>query len=128
RLWHNGRVGLPTPQSRRRFMRLPLFVVFVLGLSPALAHGQGNFGGTWETNWGPMTLKQEGNKVTGHSDNNGLRCDLTGTVEKNKLTFTYLEGEVKGEGWFELAGDGKSFTGKWRPDGSTEWRGWTGKR
>jgi hypothetical protein len=75
-----------------------------------------------------MTLKQEGNKVTGHSEYNGDRTDITGTVEKNKLTFTYAEGEAKGEGWFELAADGNSLTGKWRADGSTEWSDWTGKR
>lgn len=95
---------------------------------PSLARGQGSFAGTWDTSFGRMTLTQEGKKVRGHYEMEGNRCPVNGTVEKNRLTFTYEEPDVKGEGWFELSADGKGFSGKWRPDGGKGWREWTGKR
>src|SRR5262249_31199146 len=88
---------------------------------PSLARGQGSFAGTWDTSFGRMTITQEGKKVRGHYEMEGNRCPVNGTVEKNRLTFTYEEPDVKGEGWFELSADGKGFSGKWRPDGGKGW-------
>jgi hypothetical protein len=89
---------------------------------------QDSFAGTWETTFGVMTLTQEGKQIRGHYLLEGQRCGIEGKVEKNRLTFTYQEPNVKGEGWFELSADGKSFKGKWREQGQTSWGDWTGKR
>lgn len=93
-----------------------------------VAPAESTFAGTWETTYGPMTLTQEGNKVRGQYVMEGDKCSIEGTVEKNRLTFIYREPDVEGEGWFELAEDGKSFAGKWREKEATEWSAWQGKR
>src|SRR2546430_1679670 len=80
--------------------------------SPAL--GQGNFTGTWETTFGVMTLKQDGAQVQGFYLMDGERCTLEGKAANQRLTFTYQEPGADGTGWFEIAADGKSFSGKWR--------------
>jgi hypothetical protein len=95
---------------------------------PGPADSGKGYAGDWETTFGPMTLKQDGKKVEGFYVMEGVRCTLEGTVEKNKLTFTYQEPDVRGEGWFELAADGKSFKGEWRENGATNWQPWVGRR
>lgn len=47
----------------------------------------------------------------------GLLLLLTG-----RFTFTYREPDADGEGWFELAPDGKTFESKWHETGETECR------
>jgi len=83
-----------------------------------------DFGGDWIHSFGRMTLEQEGNNVTGSY---GAGFTIEGTVEKNKLTFTYREGGVQGEGEFDLARDGRSFRGEWRiaaQNRSGTWLAW----
>jgi hypothetical protein len=82
------------------------------------------FDGLWESTYGQMVLTQKGEDVTGTYPGGRVQ----GKVKKNKLTFIYAEAEVVGEGWFELAPDGKSFTGKWREKGVEEWASWDGTR
>lgn len=89
---------------------------------------QGTYAGTWDTTFGKMTLTQEGDKVSGHYLMGNERCTVEGKVDKNKLTFAYQEPNASGEGWFELAADGKGFAGKWREQGMSEWGEWIGKR
>jgi hypothetical protein len=87
-----------------------------------------SFTGTWDTTFGLMTLQQKENKVSGHYVFQGAKAKIEGSVEKNKLTFTYEEPTgAKGEGWFELAADGQAFSGKWR-EGEGPWGKWEGKR
>jgi hypothetical protein len=109
-------------------------VLFVLALGCAgVAQGapvqtESNFAGTWETTYGLMTLRQDGTRVKGTYVSDGVTNSIEGRVEKGKLTFRYQEPGVRGEGYFELAADGQSFTGKWREDGSDSWSSWKGKR
>jgi uncharacterized protein (TIGR03066 family) len=84
------------------------------------------FAGTWDTNFGPVVLTQDGEEVKGTYGEEG--STLKGKVEKNKLTFTYTEPGATGEGWFALAEDGQSFDGKYRETGETDYADWTGKR
>ena len=70
-----------------------------------------DFGGEWIHSFGRMTLEQEGDKVTG-SYGSGFTID--GTVKDGKLTFTYREGRVEGEGYFDLDESGRSFRGEWK--------------
>jgi hypothetical protein len=109
-------------------------VLFVLALGCAgVAHSapvraESNFTGTWETTYGLMTLQQDGTRVKGTYVFEGITNSIEGRVEKCKLTFRYQEPGVRGEGYFELAADGQSFTGKWREDGTDTWSSWKGKR
>ena len=112
-------------------MKKPLVwsLFLVLLLVPTVpAQEAPSFAGVWETTFGVMKLTQDGNKVKGHYLYDGSECPIEGTVEKGKFTFHYEEATAKGEGWFELAADGKSFKGKWKEDGETEWDDWTGTR
>jgi hypothetical protein len=87
------------------------------------------FAGSWETSFGLMTLKPEGDLIKGHYLFGAAKATIEGKVVKNKLTFTYEEPTgVKGEGWFELADDGQSFAGEWRDGPDRPWRKWLGKR
>jgi RNA polymerase sigma factor (sigma-70 family) len=86
------------------------------------------FVGTWETTYGPMTLSQKGDKITGSYDMGGQKCSVEGKIEGRRLTFTYQEPNAQGAGWFELASDGQSFAGEWRAEGSDQWSEWKGSR
>ena len=103
------------------------FVLVLLVSMPCLA-SESSFTGSWLTTFGPMQLKQEGDQVTGSYSMQGVQCPVSGKVKEGKLEFTYQEGTTKGEGWFQLAGDGQSFAGKWRETGSIPWLNWKGTR
>jgi hypothetical protein len=94
--------------------------------SPALAAS--TFAGRWETTFGPMTISQEGALVSGSYFFSGKRCTLQGKVVGARLDFTYQEPTAKGESYFELARDGRTFRGTWREKGSNAGGEWTGKR
>jgi hypothetical protein len=115
--------------GRRFAVKRPLLLLVVLvSAGAARAQAPKTFAGTWETTYGRMTLTQQGKKVEGFYLLDGQRCPLRGQVEKKRLTFTYEEPDVKGEGWFELAADGNSFAGKWRARGDSPWGDWKGER
>ena len=105
------------------------WMVLFLALLPASlapAAEPADFSGTWSSTYGPLTLRQTGDRVVGQyqlEETSGL---VEGTVDGRKLTFTYRESNASGEGWFELAADGSSFDGRWREKGKTEWSRWTG--
>jgi hypothetical protein len=75
-----------------------------------------NFSGVWNTVTADtkysMTLRQRGEKVTGHySPLDGV---IEGEVKDNVLRFKWTQnGGTKGAGRFTLAADGKSFEGTW---------------
>ena len=89
---------------------------------------EGGFEGLWETTFGPMELKQKGDRITGSYSMRGAPCPLQGQVSKGRFEFTYREGDTTGEGWFQLGTGGGAFAGKWRPTGSEDWQEWKGKR
>ena len=88
------------------------------------------FTGKWLTSFGPMELRQDGEKVTGSYTMPGQAKPSTifGLVKDRRLTFEYTEPNAAGEGWFELAADASTFAGKWRPAGSQDWGDWRGRR
>jgi len=51
-----------------------------------------------------------------------------GTLDGLKLTLTYEETGITGEGSFTLAPDGLSFAGQWRERGTLQWQPWSGRR
>ncbi len=86
------------------------------------------FQGSWTTNYGPMTLRIAGDKVTGQYDNKGTVGDLRGTVNGNVVQGQWSDNQY-GKGFFQfmLSPDGRSFSGNWTQHGqnkSGEWRGW----
>lgn len=83
--------------------------------------------GLWKTTYGRMRLVQSGADVRG-SYELSAGSKVEGTVEGDRFTFRYDEETAHGQGWFELAEDGRSFEGKWLEDGTERWRRWTGER
>lgn len=99
------------------------------GASPSPPKQQGaksGFVGVWESTFGKMVLEQDGDLIKG-SYSYGGTSTIQGSASGDTFSFRYTERAAKGEGWFTLAEDGQSFSGKWRPDGG-EWATWTGTR
>lgn len=86
-----------------------------------------DFAGQWFTTFGPMTLTQRGQRVTGTYNFQGSENSLEGEVHDGTLTFRYREPATGGEGQFWLARHGM-FQGQWRQEGDPTWRVWTGQR
>ena len=108
-------------------MRSMVFVLLLLISTPCLA-AEPTFTGSWVTSFGPMQLKQQGDRVTGSYSMQGVKCPLSGMIKEGKLEFTYREGTANGEGWFQLASNGKTFEGRWREVGTILWLQWKGVR
>ncbi len=87
-----------------------------------------SFIGEWQTTYGKMNLKKDGEFIVGNYGTGPAAGTIKGKVEGLKFTFTYAEKIVTGEGWYEMSADGASFAGKWRPQGETAWGDWTGTR
>jgi hypothetical protein len=104
---------------------LPLFAADPPKAEPPKAP---TFAGEWQSTFGPMTLTEKDGKVTGFYQMGSEKSEISGTVKDRKLTFTYKEAVATGEGEFELAADGLSFTGKWRQTGDQQWGLWKGTR
>jgi hypothetical protein len=109
-----------------RWLALALGIAALDGL-PLIAKEPG-FAGEWNTDYGRMILRVDHEKVTGSYGAEGRKNAITGTLEDKKLTFTYLEPGISGEGEFTLSEDGQSFAGRWRPSDSLLWNKWSGQR
>src|SRR5262245_61979061 len=87
-----------------------------------------DFSGRWATSFGPMTLRQDGARVTGTYGREGAENSIDRTAAGGKLTFKYKEAVEQGSGWFRLRRPG-SFAGEYLADGrprSLPWQGWRG--
>lgn len=100
----------------------------MIALTLLLALQDSTFAGEWDTTFGEMTLKVDGLTVSGSYVVKGETSTIAGEVKGRRLTFTYRESGAEGEGWFELAADGRSFSGQWRERGTEAWQPWVGKR
>ena len=87
-----------------------------------------DFSGTWESTYGTLFLNQTGTSVTGRYEVGGYSSVEGEVGPDGRLVFTYEEPSASGEGWFEMAADGESFRGLWRPDGGGEWYDWEAYR
>ena len=85
-----------------------------------------DFVGHWETDFGELVLRRDGALIRGTYAEGGS-ASLVGSVEGRRLRFRYQETGAAGEGWFELAEEGR-LRGRWRADGQEAWSEWTGKR
>jgi hypothetical protein len=87
-----------------------------------------SFIGTWITNWGPLTIQQDGDKVVGI-----FRGKFTGTIEgkvvDGRLEYTWKQTNGQwGSGVFRLTDGGQWIKGTWGAENSKEGGQWTGKR
>jgi hypothetical protein len=93
---------------------------------PAIMDTVCKFTGTWDTEWGNMTLTQNGNTITGNYDYEGGK--IQGTVNGNTATGTWSESPSHqppydaGDFVFTLTSNCKTFNGYWR-FGSCDWEG-----
>jgi hypothetical protein len=84
-----------------------------------------SFTGTWNTDWGKMTLTQSGSQVTGTYEHDNGR--FTGTVQGSTVRGTWSEGPSYsppndgGDAEFTLSSDCKSFSGRWRYGTTGAW-------
>jgi hypothetical protein len=105
-----------------------------LGAAIAAARAQifskDHFTGLWQTAFGKMRLRHDGNKVEGIYEFAG-RSTIAGTVDGRTLKFTYDQSDgEKGSGTFALAADGLSFSGTWQGGKEKQTGGgaWEGRR
>lgn len=97
-----------------------------------------SFTGTWDSEWGEMTLTQRGTYVAGaYTRFNGVKGTINGKLEGNLLRFSWEEkgdltkGQLtrRGRGFFNLSRDGKKLRGRWGYDNSMVDGGtWQAKR
>lgn len=85
------------------------------------------FDGLWNTSFGLVRLLEEGDAVRGFYEVGGA-ASLRGRLKGGCLTFQYREPKARGRGVLELADDGLSFRGQWKPQGAAAWSPWTGVR
>src|SRR4051812_38007138 len=76
---------------------VPLFLTALFTLTVRA----GDFAGEWRTSFGIVMVKAEGNHVTGSYGDAG-QFTLDGTVEGDKLSFDYTEGQARGSGRWTL--------------------------
>jgi hypothetical protein len=89
--------------------------VAALGREPVPAEVQGSFAGTWNTTYGTMRLRESGTHVAGTYLYAG-RSTIEGERAGRILQASYAEPDgTVGRAVFELAEDGASFEGPWRP-------------
>jgi hypothetical protein len=90
--------------------------------------------GTWDTEWGVMTLTQSGSQVTGTypHDTGHIAGTVTGNLLKGRWTELPTRKGPSDAGAVELtmSADGKTLTGRWNYAGSpTSWNtNWNGTR
>jgi hypothetical protein len=85
----------------------------------------GTYAGLWLTDLGLMEMTQDGVKVSGRYALRGTST-MEGKVTGRRVDFRF-HGFQDGQGWFDLASDGKSFAGASNSDGFPGWFGWKGQ-
>jgi predicted esterase len=85
----------------------------------------GTYAGLWLTDLGLIELTQVSAKVQGHYALRGT-SKLDGKISGRRLDFRF-HSYRDGQGWFDLATDGKSFAGASNTNGFPGWSGWKGQ-
>ena len=110
-----------------------LIFVGIIFLFAGYAAAECSYTGTWSTEWGPMTLSQVGNSVTGtyEYDSGRINGTVSGGVFKGKWSEapTYTEPDDAGDEEFTISSDCNKFTGRWGYGSSGNMSGeWIGTR
>lgn len=86
--------------------------------------------GNWDTEYGVLTIEQEGAQVTGNYSREGGK--IVGTISGNVLrgtwseSPTYLPPKDAGDIEFIMSADGLKFEGRWRYASEGDWQPWAG--
>ncbi len=91
----------------------------------ALTDKAATYDGIWLTDLGLMELTQNGAKVEGRDAARGT-SQIDGKVSGRHLDFRFHSFR-DGQGWFDVARDGKSFAGAANADGFGGWFAWKGQ-
>ncbi len=90
--------------------------------------GERQYDGIWNSSFGPLRLVHEDDgSVLGFYELGGS-SDIKGTIDGNRLSFSYREPQAAGQGIFQLSDDQMSFSGEWKQDGQSSWQQWQGQR
>ncbi len=102
-----------------------LALLLTIAAGPAQASQPASFAGSWKTTFGTVSLKQDGDAVTGSFGVNG-QFPIKGKVTDNVLKMEYDEGQVKGDATFTLDPSGASYGGTFQIRGGRRgfWNGW----
>lgn len=107
-----------------------LIMLTSLGLTAVTAWPACNWGGRWSSNWGVITLSQQGDRVDGSYEGGRI---LSAEVDDNSISGNWERSDGRSGGWFRfiMSRDCNSFKGKWgwnpqRNDAQAT--GWNGKR
>lgn len=87
------------------------------------------FNGTWDTNFGKLTLRQNSNEVEGEYSGNSTGT-IKGRVTEGRLEYSWKQTNGDwGSGVFRLFDGGRSIAGTWGKESSADGGGkWTGTR
>ncbi|MBC8044157.1 MAG: hypothetical protein IAF08_12030 [Rhizobacter sp.] len=110
----------------KRFIAMKILLVLIgllaISFGSASAQKKGDVSGTYQTDFGVLTLSQSGTAVTGSysypgPDGKPVAGSLTGTLKGKGLKFTWEqqqgEGKSGGDGQFVFAAGMKSYKGTW---------------
>ena len=109
-------------------LRVLSFAFLLIFSANSLMAKTPSFEGTWESTFGTLQLFVDGERVQGTYLVSGELAAIEGKLKGRYLDFKYKEKAVSGEGKFELAPHGQSFSGRWRQKGETKWSKWSGTR
>ena len=107
---------------------LPVLVLsFLLALAPQKGKSDKAkaFAGEWMTSFGPMKLEAKGLNLAGEYGWS-QESKIEGKVEKERCSFEWSGPNGRGEGWFELWKDGRTFAGEYTYNGNQKdfWGGY----
>ena len=89
-----------------------LFVISQIFLTATTLYAV-DFSGRYETNWGVVELRQNGQKVVG-SYAQPVQGDIEGVIEDRVLVYRWMQSDgIWGMGRFKLIENGKMIRGSW---------------
>jgi predicted esterase len=96
--------------------------VLLLGTHVHAADEPARFAGEWKTSFGPLTIEQQGESITGTVGGNALK----GKVKGKELSLAYEEGQAHVEATLTLDQTGNAFSGKFQVRNGRQglWNGW----
>jgi hypothetical protein len=101
-------------------LKMQLVLMMTMVLLGTSAFAEGPFEGQWESDFGILDLKQEGDTVTGtYSCCHGT---IAGKINGSRLEFRWQD-PVYGTGWGRFTLDGKTMQGVWGYDGTQQANG-----
>ncbi len=89
--------------------------------------GNRGWDGLWETNFGPLRMIQDRDRVLGFYSGTG-QPEIHGRARGATLALRFKERNASGEGRFTQHDDGLAFSGEWRAKGHRAWQPWNGHR